>query len=80
LAVVVQVLGTVYDRLGSLSHVTAPEDATLMNLYWKVVPAGRLTVYDQTGLRFVYAAADRAGADEVSQLPSWAMEPEILIV
>lgn len=39
-----QPFGTVYDRFGSLSHVTAPDEATLMNLYSNVVPAGSDTV------------------------------------
>lgn len=51
-----------------------------MNLYSKLVPAGRLRVVDQTGFDDVYWAADSAGAFDVSQLPSWAIEPAILIV
>ena len=43
---VLQVLGTVYERLGSDSQFTVPELCTLMNLYWNVVPAARVTVVD----------------------------------
>ncbi|CRK17463.1 hypothetical protein BN1708_012069 [Verticillium longisporum] len=38
-----QPVGTVYERFGSLSQRTDPSDWTLMNLYWKVVPAGSVT-------------------------------------
>jgi len=73
-------VGTVYDLLGSLSQVTPPLDATLTNLYWNVVPAGKLTVALHLGLLLVYCDADSAGAAPTSQLPSCEMEPTILMV
>jgi hypothetical protein len=51
-----------------------------MNLYSKLVPAGRLIVVDQSGFDDVYFAAESAGALAVFQLPSCEMEPAILIV
>lgn len=51
-----------------------------MNLYSKLVPAGRLIVVVHRGLDDVYFEAERAGAFEVSQLPSCAMDPAILTV
>lgn len=51
-----------------------------MNLYSKLVPAGKLIVVDQRGLDDVYAVAESAGALAVSQLPSCEIEPAILIV
>ena len=42
--------------------------------------AGRLIVVVHKGLDDVYWEAERAGAFEVSQLPSCAMDPAILIV
>lgn len=51
-----------------------------MNLYSKLVPAGRLIVVVHRGLEDVYIEAERAGAFEVSQLPSCAMDPAILTV
>jgi hypothetical protein len=67
--------GTVYERFGSLSQVTDPLLETRMNLYWKVVPAGRVTVTYQRLLLEVYLLALRATALLVSQLPSWEMDP-----
>jgi hypothetical protein len=40
----------VYDLFGSLSHVTAPEDDTIANLYVNVDPAGNWIVCFHTGL------------------------------
>lgn len=51
-----------------------------MNLYSKLVPAGRLIVVVQRGLDEVYLEADRAGAFDVSQLPNALIDPAILIV
>jgi len=51
-----------------------------MNLYSKLVPAGRFSVVVQSGFDEVYCEADSAGAFAVSQLPSCEMEPTILIV
>jgi hypothetical protein len=51
-----------------------------MNLYSKLVPAGRLIVVVHKGLDDVYLEAERAGAFEVSQDPSSVIEPAILIV
>ena len=79
-AVVSHVAGTVYWRLGSDSHVTAPFDATLMNLYWNVVPDGKLSAMLQRWLLLVYPLADRAIALAVFQLPSCEMDPTILTV
>ena len=75
-----QLLGTVYARLAPDSYVTAPLLSTRINLYSKLVPAGKLTVVDHSGLDDVYLAADNAGADAVSQFPNCAIEPAILIV
>jgi hypothetical protein len=72
--------GTVYDLLGSLSQVAVPEDATLMNLYWKVVPAGRVIVEVHRGFVLVYLDAESAGAEFAFQLPSWEMDPMTLMV
>lgn len=52
----------------------------MINLYSKLVPAGRLIVVVHSGLDEVYLEAERAGAFEVSQLPNNAMEPASLIV
>jgi hypothetical protein len=51
-----------------------------MNLYSKLVPAGKLIVVVHKGFEDVYLEAERAGAFEVSQLPSSAIEPASLIV
>jgi hypothetical protein len=51
-----------------------------MNLYSKLVPAGRLIWVDHSGLELVYWLADSAGAFAVFQLPSWAMDPITLTV
>lgn len=79
-AVVAHVDGTVYERLGSDSHVTAPFEATLMNLYVNVVPAGRFTETLHRGLLVVYPLAESAIALAVFQLPSCEMDPTILMV
>ena len=60
--------------------MTVPDEETLMNLYWNVWPAASLTVYVHNGLELVYCDADSAGAEEVSQFPSAAIDPAILIV
>lgn len=44
-------------------------------MYWKLVPAGRLTVVVQRGFEVVYELADRAIAEEVAHEPSWLMDP-----
>lgn len=62
--------GTVYTRLAPDSYVTAPLLSTLMYLYSKLVPAGRLIFVDHSGFALVYWLADIAGADAVFQLPS----------
>ena len=72
--------GTVYTRLAPDSYVTVPLLSTLMNLYSKLVPAGRLIFVDHSGFEVVYWLADSAGADAVFQLPSWVIDPTILIV
>jgi hypothetical protein len=46
-----------------------------MNLYSKVVPAGRSIVTVHNGLDDVYELADKAIADVVDQEPSWLMDP-----
>lgn len=51
-----------------------------MNLYSKLVPAGKLIVVDHSGLAEVYLLADSAGAEAVFQLPSCCIDPAILIV
>jgi formaldehyde-activating enzyme involved in methanogenesis len=51
-----------------------------MNLYSKLVPAGRLIVVDQRGLDAMYLSADSAGAEPVLQLPNCDMDPTTLIV
>lgn len=79
-AVVTQDVGTVYERLGSDSQLTAPELATLINLYSNVVPAGRFKVVDHKWLALVYPDADSAIALLVSQLPRAEMDPTILTV
>ena len=61
--------------MGSLSHTTLPSLFFRMNLYWKLVPAGRLTVVVQRGFEVVYELADRAIAEEVAHEPSWLMDP-----
>lgn len=64
-------VGTVYDRLGSLSQVTEPELLVfLMNLYWNEVPTGSVTVAYHNGLDDVYLSADNATALAAFQLPS----------
>jgi len=55
-----QLLGTVKDRLRSLSQVTVPELATLIYLYVKVGPAARVTAQDQSGFAEVYWNTERA--------------------
>lgn len=72
--------GTVYARLAPDSYVTEPLLSTLMNLYSKLVPAGRLIVVVQSGLEDVYWLAESAGADAVFQLPSCAIDPAIFTV
>jgi len=73
-------LGTVKERLGSLSQVTAPEDSTLTNLYSKDLPGARLREYVQRWLESVYLAADMAGALSTDQLPSSGIDPTTLMV
>lgn len=73
-------LGTVNARFDPDSYVTAPLLSTLMNLYSKLVPAGRLIVVDHSGLDTVYLSADNAGAEAVFQLPNCCIDPAILIV
>lgn len=51
-----------------------------MNLYSKLVPAGKLIVVVHKGLDEVYFEAESAGAFAVFQLPSWEMDPASLIV
>lgn len=51
-----------------------------MNLYSKLVPAGRLMVVVHSGFAAVYWEAESAGAEPVFQLPSCEMDPAILIV
>jgi hypothetical protein len=51
-----------------------------MNLYSKLVPAGRLIVVDQRGFAGVYLEAESAGAFAVFQLPNCAMDPAIFTV
>lgn len=51
-----------------------------MNLYSKLVPAGRFNVPVQRGLELVYFDADNAGALAVFHEPSCEMLPAILIV
>lgn len=51
-----------------------------MNLYSKLVPAGRFKVAVQRGLELVYFDADNAGALAVFHEPSCEMLPAILIV
>jgi hypothetical protein len=72
--------GTVYSRLAPDSYVTAPLLSTLMNLYSKLIPAGKSIVVNQNGFVVVYLLADNAGADAVFQLPSCAIDPAILTV
>ena len=64
-----------YDRFGSLSHTTVPSDSFLMNLYWKVVPTGRVTVAFHSGFEEVYEEAESAIAEELDHEPSWLIEP-----
>lgn len=70
-------VGTVYERLGSDSHVTAPLLATLMYLYWKVVPGGRLTVVCHRWFELVYCEALSAMALPGAQEPRAAMLPTL---
>lgn len=51
-----------------------------MNLYSKLVPAGKFTVPLHSGFADVYCDADNATAFAVFQLPSCAIEPAILTV
>lgn len=51
-----------------------------MNLYSKLVPAGKLSVVVHRGFEEVYFEAERAGAFAVFQLPNCAMEPAIFTV
>lgn len=53
LAVVEHEVGTVYERFGSLSHVMAPDELTLTNLYSNAVPAGSDSEYVHSGLAAV---------------------------
>jgi hypothetical protein len=54
-----------------------PSVSFLINLYSKVVPAGRLMVTVHNGLDDVYELADRAIADEVDQELNWLIDPVI---
>lgn len=66
-----QPVGTVYERLGSLSHETVLEPlVSSMNLYSNEVPTGIVTTTYHRWLDDVYWSAERATALEVSQLPS----------
>jgi hypothetical protein len=65
------VAGTVAVRLPIDSQVYEPEDRTITYLYWKVVPAGTLTVPFQTG----YVAPERCAELIAVQLPSCGIEP-----
>ena len=51
-----------------------------MNLYSKLIPAGKLIVVVHRGLEGVYFEAESAGAFAVFQLASCAMDPAILTV
>lgn len=51
-----------------------------MNLYSKLVPAGRLIVVDHKVFDEVYLAAESAGAEAAFQLPSCEIEPTTLTV
>ena len=62
------------------SYETAPLLSTRINLYSKLVPAGRLIIVIQSGFNVVYLSAESAGACAVFLLPSCEMEPTILIV
>lgn len=73
-------MGTVNCLFAPLSYVTAPLLSTLIYLYSKLVPAGRLIVVVHNGFADVYWAADSAGAFAVFQLPSCEMEPASLTV
>lgn len=75
-----QLLGTVYTLLAPDSYATAPLLSTRMNLYSKLVPAGKLIVVVHSGFEAVYCAAESGGALAVFQLPSCAMEPAIFTV
>ena len=74
------VLAMLYERFGSLSQVTAPDDATFTNLYSNDLPGATLIVYVQRGFELVYLEADMAGAALTSQLPSSGIDPTTLIV
>lgn len=52
-----------------------PSVSFLMNLYSKVVPAGRSIVVVQSGFDAVYPVADSATALSVDQEPSWLIDP-----
>lgn len=80
MAVLAQLLGTVYALFVPDSYVTAPLLSTLMNLYSKLVPAGRLRVVVHNGFAEVYLDAESAGAFAVFQLPSCAIDPAIFTV
>ena len=62
--------GTVYDLFGSLSQTTLPSVSFLKYLYSNAVPAGKLTVTDQSGLPEVYLLADNGTPLLGLQLPS----------
>ena len=51
-----------------------------MNLYSKLVPAGRLIVVVHRGFAEVYFEAESAGAFAVFQLPNCAIDPAIFTV
>lgn len=72
--------GTVMVWLGSDSHVTDPSLPTLMYLYSMTAPGVSSTVTTHSGSAVVYSDAESATASSVSQLPSAATDPAILIV
>jgi len=54
-----------------------PLVSVLMNLYSMLVPGGKLTVTDHSGLLDVYWLAESATASDVSQDPNCSTEPTI---
>jgi len=73
--VVAAALGTVRLRFGSLSHTILPSDSFRMNLYSKLVPAGKSTVTNHNGLLEVHCEALSAMPLAGAQVPSWLMLP-----
>lgn len=68
-------LGTVYERLGSLSQVYAPLLLLRIYLYEKLVPGAKLTVTYHKLLLLVYLLALRALADAGAHEPRAALLP-----